>query len=58
VAGAAAAGGAGGAGELQKRDLNDAAAVELHCQVKEQKERLTDEVCGRIVEKGHAGLCE
>ena len=36
-------------------------AVELHCRVEEQKESvdgLKDEVCGRIVEKGHAGLCK
>ena len=34
--------------------------MELHCWVVEQKESvdgLKDEVCGRIVEKGHAGLC-
>ena len=36
-------------------------AVELHCRVEEQKELvngLKDDVCGRIVEKGHAGLCK
>ena len=35
--------------------------VELHCRVEEQKEDidgLKDEVCGKIAEKGHAGLCE
>jgi hypothetical protein len=42
-------------------DEVDDADVELHCRVEEQKESvdgLKDEVCGRIVEKGHAGLCE
>ena len=55
-AGAAAAGGV----DVQKKEVDDA-DVELHCRVEEQKESvdgLKDEVCGRIVEKGHAGLCE
>ena len=35
--------------------------VELHCRADEQKvdvDGLKYEVCGRIAEKGHAGLCE
>ena len=50
---------AGGA-EVQKEEEEvDDADVELHCRVVEQEtvEGLKDEVCGRIVEKGHAGLC-
>lgn len=36
-------------------------AVELHCRVEEQKEDidgLKDVVCGKVAEKGHAGLCK
>jgi hypothetical protein len=46
--------------EVQKKEVDDA-DVELHCRVEQQKELvdgLKDEVCGKIVEKGHAGLCE
>ena len=35
--------------------------MELHCRVEEQKETidgLKDEVCGKIAEAGHAGLCK
>jgi hypothetical protein len=48
---------AAGAGEEEVDDAD----VELHCQVEEQRESvdgLKDKVCGRIVENGHAGLCE
>ena len=47
--------------EEKEGEGQDDAAVELHCRVEEQKESvdgLKDEVCGRIVEKGHAGLCK
>ena len=47
--------------EEKEEEGQDDAAVELHCRVEEQKESvdgLKDEVCGRIVEKGHAGLCK
>ena len=52
---------AGGA-KVQKKEEEevDDADVELHCRVEQQKETvdgLKDEVCGKIVEKGHAGLC-
>ena len=33
----------------------DDSAVELHCRV---VDGFKDDVCGRIVEKGHAGLCK
>ena len=45
---------------MQKEEEADDADVELHCRVEEQKDLgdgLKDEVCGNIVEKGHAGLC-
>ena len=38
----------------------DDGVVELHCRVEEQKEDpagLRDEMCGRVAEEGHAGLC-
>ena len=49
-----------GEAKVQKEEEVDDADVELHCRVEQQKETvdgLKDEVCGRIVEKGHAGLC-
>ena len=58
-AGEAAAGEGGAKGQKQEEEVDDA-DVELHCRVEEQKESvdgLKDEVCGRIVEEGHAGLC-
>ena len=52
----------GGVGEEEQQEgEQDDAAVQLHCRVEEQKEcidGLKDEVCGKIVEKGHAGLCK
>ena len=51
---------AGGAEVQKKKEEVDDADLELHCRVMEQKktvEGLKDEECGRIVEKGHAGLC-
>ena len=47
--------------EGEEEEGEDDAAVELHCRVEEQKESvdgLKDEMCGRIVEEGHAGLCK
>ena len=47
--------------DVEEEGEQDDDAVELHCRVEEQKELvygLKDDVCGRIVKKGHAGLCK
>ena len=47
-------------GEGKEGEKDDEVVV-LHCRVEEQKEDvdgLKDEMCGKIAEDGHAGLCE
>lgn len=50
------------AGEDVEEEEDDGdEAVELHCRVEQQKETidgLKDEMCGKIAEAGHAGLCK